>query len=68
MSEAAILAILQVALKFGWPAALSAARAFRGATADDAIKALEAAASKSAEDYLAEAKTRGQLRIGDSPG
>ena len=56
MSEAAILALIQVALKFGWPAAIAIARGMKGSTIDDAIQALENAAAKSADAYLDEAK------------
>ncbi len=56
MSEAALLAIINVAFKFGWPAALAAAKAFRGATPEQAIAALEEASKKSADQYLEDAR------------
>lgn len=59
MSEAAIIALTQFAIKFGFDAAIAWAKAFKGATIDDAIAALETAKTKTAADYIAEDKVVG---------
>ena len=57
MSEAVIIALIQVAIKYGPDAAIAIAKLFKtGATIDDAIAALEVAKTKTAQDYLNEAK------------
>jgi hypothetical protein len=57
MSEASIIALSEFAIKFGLDAAIAWAESFKGgATIDTAIAALQAAKTKTAADYLAEAK------------
>lgn len=57
MSEQVLLRILDFALKFGIDAAIALAKSIKpGATIDDAIAALEMAKTKTAQDYLDEAK------------
>ncbi len=57
MSEQAIITLAEFAINFGIDAAIAIAGAFKtGATIDDAIKALELAKTKTAQDYLNEAK------------
>ena len=56
MSEQVLIALIQFGLKFGIDAALALARASKNNSIDDAIAALEKAASKTAEDYLKEAE------------
>lgn len=57
MSETLLVALLNFAVKFGIDAALAIATSFKpGATIDDAIAALQLAKTKTAQDYLAEAK------------
>ncbi len=55
MSEAALIALIQFGLKFGLDAAVALAKASKNNSIDDAIAALEKAASKTAQDYLDEA-------------
>lgn len=51
------VALIQAAVKFGIDAAIAMAAMFKStATIDDAIAALEAAKTKTAADYIAEAK------------
>ena len=57
MSEAAIIALSEFAIKFGLDAAIAWAQSLKqGATIDDAIAALQAAKTKTAQQYLDEAK------------
>jgi hypothetical protein len=57
MSEAAIIALAEFAIKFGLDAAIEFAQSFKSqATIDDAIAALQRAKTKTAADYIAEAK------------
>ena len=57
MTEATIVALSEFAVKFGLDAAIAWAASMKpGATVDDAIAALQAAKTKTAADYLAEAK------------
>jgi hypothetical protein len=57
MSEQTILVLLQFATKFGIDAAIVFLTGInKAATIDDASAALKAAAEKSADDYLAEAR------------
>lgn len=60
MSEAMIIALMGFAVKFGIPAAQAFLSNINkpSVSLDDAIKALESAAEKSAEDYLREARAR----------
>lgn len=54
----AIITLIEFAIKFGIDAAISLAGALKsGATIDDAIAALELAKTKTAQQYLDEAKT-----------
>ena len=55
MSEQVLIALIQFGLKFGIDAALALARASKNNSIDDAIAALEKAASKTAQQYLDEA-------------
>lgn len=51
--------LIQFAIKFGLDAALAIIPMFKGgATIDDAIAALEVAKTKTAADYVAEAKAK----------
>jgi hypothetical protein len=57
MSEAALIAISEFAIKFGIDAAIAWMSSWKSnATIDDAIAALEKAKTKTAQDYLDEAK------------
>ncbi len=57
MTPEVIASWLQFAVKFGIDAALAIAPMFKGgATIDDAINALQSAKTKTAADYIAEAK------------
>ena len=57
MSEALIIALLQFAVKFGIDAAIAIGKGLKtGNTIDDAIAALEIAKTKTAQQYLDEAK------------
>lgn len=57
MSEAALISISEFAIKFGLDAAIAWLSAHKpGATIDDAIAALQLAKTKTAQDYLNEAK------------
>lgn len=57
MSEAAIIALAEFAVKFGLDAAIAFAGSMKpGATVDDAIAALQLAKTKTAQQYLDEAK------------
>jgi len=57
MSEAAIIALAQILIKYGPDAALAIANLFKsGTTIDQAIAALELAKTKTAQQYLDEAK------------
>lgn len=60
MSEALIIAIFNLVTRFGFSAASVLLQRLNKphATIDDAIAALNEAASKSAEDYLAEARLK----------
>jgi len=53
MSEAILLALIQFAIRFGIPAAITFFQN-RGTTLDEAIDALAKAHAKSLEDYIAE--------------
>jgi len=58
MSEAAIIALSEFAIKFGLDAAIALASSMKpGATIDDAIAALQTAKTKTAQQYLDEAKS-----------
>ena len=57
MTPETLAAWLQFAVKFGIDAAIAIAPMFKGgATIDDAIAALQTAKTKTAQDYLNEAK------------
>lgn len=56
MTPATIELLIQFGLKFGLDAAIAIAKAFKSNSIDDAIAALETAKTKSAQDYLNEAK------------
>lgn len=57
MSEQLLIALFNFGVKFGIDAAIAMAKAFKtGSTIDDAIAALEVAKTKTAQDYLSEAK------------
>ncbi len=57
MSQELLIALLNFGVKFGIDAAIAMAKAFKtGATIDEAIAALELAKTKTAQDYLNEAK------------
>ena len=57
MSEQAWLALIQFATRFGLDAALAIAQNWKPKpSVDEAIAALEAAKTKTAADYIAEAK------------
>jgi 4-hydroxy-L-threonine phosphate dehydrogenase PdxA len=57
MSEEAIVIIAQLLIKYGPDVGTAFAKMFKGgATVDDAIAALELAKTKTAEQYLTEAK------------
>lgn len=57
MSVEAIIALIQFAIKFGLDAAIAIGPLFKtGTTIDDAIAALQVAKTKSAQEYLDEAK------------
>lgn len=57
MTEALWLAVIQFAVKFGLDAAIAIIRGINtSASIDDAITALELAKTKSAQQYLDEAK------------
>lgn len=69
MKNEMIAALLQFAVAFGIPAALAFLRGINkpDITIDDAIAALDAAATKTAENYLEEARARLAAPIGGSP-
>lgn len=50
------VALINAAVNLGIDAALALAKMFKGATIDDAINALQEAKTKTAQDYLNEAK------------
>lgn len=57
MSESLIIALATLAVKYGPDVAIAFAKLFKGsATIDDAIAALEVAKTKTADDYIEEAK------------
>ncbi len=57
MNSETIALIIQLALKYGPEVAMAFAKLFKGgSTIDEAIAALELAKTKTAEQYLAEAK------------
>ena len=57
MEAATIVALIQLAIQYGPDVALAFAKLFKtGSTIDDAIAALELAKTKTAEQYLTEAK------------
>lgn len=58
MSETFLIALIQFAIKFGLDSALAIAKANKDASIDEAIAALEVAKTKTAQDYLDEAKAK----------
>lgn len=57
MTPEVLIALIQFAIKFGIDSAIAIAPLFKtGATIDDAINALQVAKTKTAQDYLNEAK------------
>lgn len=58
LTQDSLASLINFGIKFGIDAALAIAQAFKGgATIDDAIAALEAAKTKTAQQYLAEAQS-----------
>lgn len=59
LTQEAVILLISAAIKYGPDAAIALARLFKtGATLDDAIAALELAKTKTAQDYLDEAKAK----------
>lgn len=57
MTEEALISLIKFAIKFGIDSAIAIAPLFKGgATIDDAINALQMAKTKTAQDYINEAK------------
>lgn len=58
MSETLLIALIQFAIKFGLDAAIVISKATKDASIDQVIAALEVAKTKTAQDYLNEAKAK----------